>query len=401
MTTDAQQGRAGMRGATWKQLAAEGASVWLDGSVRPPAGSGGAAPGGPGRATAPRTAEQLVAGGWVTGLVLGPEALADSVVLPSQRALLRDLASLEVSPQGAVRRLSAHRAREACDLLGRVYEETGGRDGYVSVDLPVWSPADPAVLLAEARTLWWLVDRPNLLVRIPATEAGLAAIVGCLADGIGVDVAPLVTVESYRQVLEAFDEGLERARAAGRRLDRIAALTSFAVRKVDTEVDARLAVLPGANSAALRGRTGPALARVVYRLREEHLDRARWRSLAAAGARPHRLAWLACGAPPGPAADQAGAGAGGRYLGALLAEGVVHVLPPDLLAGLEEEVPLFGDMLSGRYVSAQRDLEGLVAAGVPLAEVTDELGVRYPADFARAWSRLLAATAAGLRPAEG
>ncbi|GGV32913.1 transaldolase 1 [Kitasatospora herbaricolor] len=385
-----------MRGATWKQLAAEGASVWLDGSVRPPAGPGGAAPGGPGRAPAPRSAEELVAGGWVTGLVLGPEALTDSVGSPSQRALLRDLASLEVTPQGAVRRLSAHRAREACDLLGRVYEETGGLDGYVSVDLPVWSPADPAVLLAEARTLWWLVDRPNLLVRIPATEAGLAAIVGCLADGIGVDVAPLVTVESYRRVLDAFDDGLERARAAGRRLDRIAALTSFAVRKVDTEVDARLAALPGTNSAALRGRTGPALARVVYRLREEHLDRARWRSLAAAGARPHRLAWLACGTPP-----EQPAGSGGRYLGALLAEGVVHVLPADLLAGLEEEVPLFGDMLSGRFVSAQRDLEGLVAAGVPLAEVTDELGVRYPADFARAWSRLLAATTAGLRPAEG
>ncbi|MCX5211512.1 hypothetical protein OG689_19845 [Kitasatospora sp. NBC_00240] len=399
MTTDTQQGRAGMRGATWKQLAAEGASVWLDGSVRPAAARpDGAAPGGTGRAPAPRTAEELVAGGWVTGLVLGPEALADSVDSPSQRALLRDLASLEVSPQGAVRRLSAHRAREACDLLGRVYEESGGQDGYVSVDLPVWSPADPAALLAEARTLWWLVDRPNLLVRIPATEAGLAAIVGCLADGIGVDVAPLLTVESYRRVLDAFDEGLERARAAGRRLDRIAALTSFAVRKVDAEVDARLAELPGATSAALRGRIGPALARVVYRLREEHLDRARWRSLAAAGARPHRLAWLACGTPPEP---QAGAGSGGRYLGALLAEGVVHVLPAELLAGLEEEVPLFGDMLSGRFVSAQRDLEGLVAAGVPLAEVTDELGTRYPADFARAWSRLLAATTAGLRPAQG
>src|SRR5262249_52983274 len=142
---------------------------------------------------------------------------------------------------------------------------------------------------------WWLVDRPNLYIKIPATLEGLPAITQALAEGISVNVTLIFSLERYGQVIEAFLEGLEKARAAGHDLSSIASVASFVVSRVDTEIDKRLDALGSAEATALKGRAGVANARLAYALYEDDFGGDRWRALEAAGARRQRPLWASTG----------------------------------------------------------------------------------------------------------
>jgi transaldolase len=152
-------------------------------------------------------------------------------------------------------------------------------------------PTTPQATVAEARFLWWLVDRPNLLVKIPAGRQGLPAIAACLAEGISINVTLIFSLSRYDAVMDAFLDGLERARQAGRDLSKVASVASLFVSRVDTEVDARLDKIGTAAAAALRGRAAIANARLAYHHYERTLTSPRWAVLQAAGARPQRPLW--------------------------------------------------------------------------------------------------------------
>ena len=195
----------------------------------------------------------------------------------------------------ALRELTAFDVRWACDVLRPVYDATGGVDGRVSIEVDPRIAHDTGRTVAEARALWWLVDRPNLFVKIPAVKQGLPAISACLAEGISINVTLIFSLARYAEVIEAFLAGLEAARAAGRDLSGIASVASFFVSRVDTEVDRRLDKIGTDRAAALRGKAAIANARLAYQ-RYEHAIVHRSGGSRWSGPGPGRSA--RCGPPP-------------------------------------------------------------------------------------------------------
>ena len=190
--------------------------------------------------------------------------------------------------------LAAADVRAACDLFRRVYDETRGLDGYVSLEVSPNVANDAEGTIREARRLWALVDRPNVMIKVPGTDAGCVALRQLVADGINVNVTLLFAVEAHERVIEAYLAGLETRAATGAPLSGIASVASFFVSRVDTEVDKRLdaRVAAGALSAqaatALKGTAAVANARLAYRLFGQRFSGPRWSALAARGARVQR-----------------------------------------------------------------------------------------------------------------
>jgi transaldolase len=209
------------------RLRAAGVSIWLDDLSRDRLISGSLA--------------VLARDKHVSGVTTNPTIFARSIIdSNAYTGQLRDLRVRQAAPDQALRELTTSDVRCACDVLRTVYDATEGVDGRVSIEVDPRFAYDPERTVAEARTLWWLVDRPNLFVKIPAVKQGLPAISGCLAEGISINVTLIFSLARYAEVIEAFLTGLEGARAAGRDLSGIASVASFFVSRVDTEVDRRL-----------------------------------------------------------------------------------------------------------------------------------------------------------------
>src|SRR5690606_33432253 len=200
----------------------------------------------------------------VVGVTTNPtifaKALADS---DQYNAQINELAIRGVTIEEAARMLTCYDVRWACDVMRPVYDETGGQDGRVSIEVDPRLAHDTDRTVAEAKALWWLVDRPNLFIKIPATEAGLPAITRTLAEGISVNVTLIFSLERYEAVMEAFLAGLEQAKANGHDLSTMASVGSFFVSRVDTEVDKRLEKL-GGDAKRLAGKAAIANARLAY-----------------------------------------------------------------------------------------------------------------------------------------
>ena len=190
--------------------------------------------------------------------------------------------------------------------------------------------------IAEARALWWLVDRPNLFIKIPATKAGVPAIAQTLAEGISVNVTLIFSLERYAEVIEAFLAGLERAQAAGHDLSRLGSVASFFVSRVDTEVDKRLDKIGSDEAKALRGKAAVANARLAYKLYEEKFDSDRWRALEAAGAKPQRPLWASTSTKD-PAYDDT------MYVVDLVAKGTVNTMPEATMHAIADHGVITGD----------------------------------------------------------
>ena len=261
-----------------QELAAAGVAVWLDDLSRPRIQSGSLA--------------RLVEYGDIVGIATNPTIFAKAIGAGSgYEEQLRDLALRGTAIGETLRLLTAWDVRAACDVLRPVFDRTDARDGRVSIEVDPRIAQDAERTTAEARGLWWLVDRPNLFIKIPATLAGLPAITACLAEGISVNVTLIFSVERYRAVLDAYMTGLERRAANGRSLEGIESVASFFVSRVDTEVDRRLgeAATRGngedfsADAARLRGQAAIANTHLAYELYTETLRSRRWQALAAVG----------------------------------------------------------------------------------------------------------------------
>ncbi|GAA5117595.1 transaldolase [Haloechinothrix salitolerans] len=351
-----------------ERLAGAGVAVWLDDLSRERLESG--------------TLAELVAERHVTGVTTNPtifqQAVASGVAYERQ---LADLASLNVPVGEAVRLVTAQDVRAACDVLRPVFAATSGADGVVSIEVDPGLAHDAARTVAEARLLWWLVDRPNLMIKIPATVECLPAITACLAEGISVNVTLIFSVERYQAVTEAFLDGMEQARAAGRRLDDINSVASFFVSRIDTEVDARLDTIATRQAHALRGHAAIANARLAYEHHERVLGTERWLRLAENGARPQRPLWASTGVKD-PAYDDT------RYVVDLVAPGTVNTMPEATLAAVADHGQVRGDRVRAHYDEARHVFKSLAAVGVDIDDVVSQLEREGVVKFQKSWTAL-------------
>jgi transaldolase len=299
------------------------------------------------------------------------------------------MARLGLSASEAVRLLTCRDVRTACDILRPVYESTAGQDGRVSIEVdPRWAH-DPDKSVAEAAMLQWMIDRPNVMIKIPATFAGLPAVTECIAKGSSVNVTLIFSCERYRQVLEAYLSGLERALSNGHDLSRIFSVASFFVSRIDSEVDQRLDSLGTGYPKDLRGRAAIANATLAYEIFEQTVDTDRWKRLARAGANPQRLLWASTGVKD-PEYDPT------RYVVDLVAPRTVNTMPESTLNAVAANGQVAGDRVTGGYARARNVMERLGSVGIGMGDVVDKLEREGVAKFQDSWTTLLADVASTL-----
>ncbi len=334
----------------------------------------------------------MVDGGEIVGITTNPTIFAKAIGAGSgYEDQLRDLALRGTAIGETLRLLTAWDVRAACDVLRPVYDRTAARDGRVSIEVDPRISGDADRTEAEARGLWWLVDRPNLFIKIPATLAGLPAITASLADGISVNVTLIFSLNRYRAVLDAFLTGLEQRKAAGSSLVGIESVASFFISRVDTEVDRRLgqmAAQAGGKDLAeeldrLRGQAALANARLAYEIYEQMLVSDRWKALAVAGARPQRLLWASTGVKDKAFSDT-------RYVTDLVAPDTVNTMPEATLLAVADHGEIPGDAVRGNYAAAHAIFETLSRVGLSIEEVADTLEQQGVASFAKSWDELIA-----------
>ncbi len=228
----------------------------------------------------------------VVGVTSNPTIFAHSLSAgDAYDGQLADLKTRGVSVEEASRDITTYDIRWACDVLRPAYDATNGLDGRVSLEVDPRLAKNTAATIAEARALWWMVDRPNLFIKIPATLEGLPAITQAISEGISVNVTLIFSLERHGAVIDAYMAGLEQALANGHDISQIRSVASFFVSRVDTEVDGRLDKLGTSEAKALRGKAAIANARLAYELFENKCAEERWRALAAQGANVQRPLW--------------------------------------------------------------------------------------------------------------
>ncbi|GHC50650.1 transaldolase 1 [Streptomyces violaceochromogenes] len=359
-----------------KRLSDEGVSIWLDDLSRRRIESGSLA--------------GLVATRNVVGVTTNPSifqaAIGSGVGYEEQ---LADLAVRGVAIDEAVRMMTTADVRSAADVLRPVYEASGGRDGRVSIEVDPRLAHDTAATVAEARQLAWLVDRPNVMIKIPATKAGLPAITEVTGAGISVNVTLIFSLERYREVMDAYLAGLEKARAAGLGLSAIHSVASFFVSRVDSEIDKRLTLLGSDEALALKGRAALANARLAYEAYEQAFEGERWQTLEGAGANRQRPLWASTGVKDPAYKDT-------LYVDELVAPGTVNTMPEATLNAVADHGDVRGDTVTGGYDRARADLAAVERLGIAYDEVVRQLEDEGVAKFEAAWQDLLDAVTKSL-----
>jgi transaldolase len=290
---------------------------------------------------------------------------------------LHALAVRKVSVEEALRTITASDVRDAADLLRPVHERQPG-DGRVSLEVAPDLAHETDATDAEAGHLWWLVDRPNLFIKIPATEAGLPAITEAIADGISVNVTLIFSLERYRAVTDAYLSGLEKRVANGGSVEGIASVASFFVSRVDTEIDKRLDKL-GAD-ASLKGKAGIANAQLAYQAYEEVFSSDRWRALEAKGAAPQRPLWASTGVKNPEYSDT-------MYISELIAPGTVNTMPEKTLMAYADHGTA-GTPIQKSYDDAAAVMKSVAEAGVDLDDVFRVLEEEGVQKFVDSWNEL-------------
>lgn len=349
-------------------LSAAGVAVWLDDLSRERLRTGNLL--------------DLVTHQHVVGVTTNPtifqKAMAEGPAYDEQVA---DLALRGIGDDEAARLLQTHDVRWACDVLRPAYDASGTVDGRVSIEVDPRLAHDTERTVAEAKALWWLVNRPNTFIKIPATVEGLPAITQTLAAGISVNVTLIFSLHRYDAVMNAVLAGLEQAKANGHDLSAIGSVASFFVSRVDTEVDKRLDNQNGPGHP-LRGTAAIANARLAYQHYEEVFSSDRWTALAAAGAHPQRPLWASTGTKDPAYSDT-------RYVVDLVASGTVNTMPEATLEAVADHGELKGDTVTTQYAEARQVLDDLKAAGIDYDDVVELLEVEGVKKFEDSWNELL------------
>ncbi|GGL76595.1 transaldolase [Glutamicibacter protophormiae] len=297
------------------------------------------------------------------------------------------------SVEDAITEITSDDVASACDLFKGIYEASNGFDGRVSIEVDPRLAHETAPTIAQAKALYERVDRENVLIKIPATVEGLEAISETIAEGISVNVTLIFSLERYREVINAYLIGLEKAHAKGLDLSKIHSVASFFVSRVDTEIDKRLDALGTEAAAAVRGQAGVANARLAYQVFEESFTSARYEVLANAGANVQRPLWASTGVKD-PAYPST------LYVTELAAPQTVNTMPEKTLDATAAEAQVRGNAIAGNYDAANRVLDKLAALGIDYNEVVDLLEVEGVKKFEDAWNELLQDMSVALKGAK-
>ncbi|MBE1878930.1 transaldolase [Myceligenerans pegani] len=357
-----------------KRLSEAGVAIWLDDLSRERLDTGNLA--------------ELIETRDVVGVTTNPTIFAGALSKgDAYAAALAELAGTDV--EAAVEKITTDDVRAAADVLRGVYDRSGTVDGRVSIEVDPRLARDTEATVAVAKRLWATVDRPNVMIKIPATVEGLPAITATLAEGISVNVTLIFSIERYRAVMDAFLAGLEAARENGHDLAPIGSVASFFVSRVDSEVDKRLEAVGSEEALALRGQAAIANARLAYAAYEEVFAGERWSALAAAGAHPQRPLWASTGVKNPDYRDT-------MYVDELVVDGVVNTMPEKTLDAFADHGIVLADTVTGTSGTAAATIAAIEAHGISMAEVTQLLEDEGVVKFEKSWDELLATTQAGL-----
>jgi transaldolase len=335
--------------------------------------------------------ERMIRDDGISGVTSNPAIFEKAIAQHAgYDAAIAELARRDLAAQKIYEELAVEDVCLAADLLRGVYETSGRRDGYVSLEVSPHLAYDAVATVAEAKRLWDRVARPNLMIKVPATRAGLPAIRQLIASGINVNATLLFGVARYREVAENHIAGLEERLANGGALDHVASVASFFLSRIDTLVDHFLdqdkRVQAGeSRGPALRGYTAIACARMAYQEYKVLVGNARWQALSAHGARTQRLLWASTSTKDPSYNDV-------MYVEALIGPETVNTLPPETLAAYRDH----GDPLLRleEHLDVTYALPGQLAAlGLDLDAVSDELERQGVQKFVEPYDKLLATLA--------
>ncbi|MEV5875031.1 transaldolase [Streptomyces sp. NPDC052101] len=367
-----------------KRLSEEGVAIWLDDLSRKRITSGNLA--------------ELIDQQHVVGVTTNPTIFQKAISGgDGYEQQVTDLAARKVTVEEAIRMITTADVRDAADILRPVFDATGGQDGRVSIEVDPRLAHHTKATVAEAKQLAWLVDRPNTLIKIPATKAGLPAITEVIGLGISVNVTLIFSLERYREVMAAYLAGLEKAKERGLDLSLIRSVASFFVSRVDSEIDKRLNGIGTDEAKALRGKAAVANARLAYEAYEEVFSSDRWNALENAGANKQRPLWASTGVKDPAYPDT-------LYVTELVAPNTVNTMPEATLEATEDHGEVTGDTVAGTYEQARADLDALEKLGISYDDVVQVLEDEGVEKFEASWNDLLKSTQAELErlaPSEG
>jgi transaldolase len=361
-------------------LAAAGVSIWLDDLSRERINSGGL--------------QKLIDDRNVVGVTTNPTIFANALSKgEAYDEQVRQLAAEGASVTDAVFEITTSDVAAASDIFAPVFEATDGLDGRVSIEVEPGLAHDAAGTIQEAAKLAAKVNKPNVLIKIPATIEGLEAITETIAAGISVNVTLIFSLERYRQVINAYLTGLEKARAAGIDLGGIQSVASFFVSRVDTEIDKRLTAIGTPEALALKSKAGVANAQLAYEVFEQSFASERALGLLAAGANKQRPLWASTGVKDPSLPDT-------LYVSQLVAPGVVNTMPEKTLEATFDHGVISGDTISGSYYAANKVLDAIDGQGISYAEVTELLEKEGVDKFVVSWNELLDSVSEALKAAK-
>ncbi|MEV4604165.1 transaldolase [Amycolatopsis sp. NPDC049253] len=350
------------------ELSAAGVSIWLDDLSRELLESGDLA--------------ALIADKHVVGITTNPTIFASALAHGDRyEPQLRKLAEAGSSVEDIVFALTTDDVRAACQVLRPVYDRTDGVDGRVSLEVDPGLAHDASATVDRARELWAAVAEPNLLIKIPATAEGLAAITAVIGDGISVNVTLVFSLDRYREVLDAYLTGLEKADLEGRDLTAIHSVASFFVSRVDTRVDALLDTIGTARAQAVKGKAALANARLANRIHEEVSASARWDRLSGTGAWLQRPLWASTGVKNPDYPDTV-------YVSELVIPGTVNTMPGSTLAAFADHGAVPATRVQDTYAAATDVFDELARLGIDYHDVVATLEREGVRKFTDSWDEL-------------
>ena len=362
------------------ELSAAGVSIWLDDLSRERIATGGL--------------QKLIAERNVVGVTTNPTIFAAALSKgEAYDAQVKELAAAGTSVEDAIFEITTDDVADASDIFHEVFEASNGVDGRVSIEVEPGLAHDAKATIETAKKLAAKVDKPNVLIKIPATVEGLEAITETIAAGISVNVTLIFSLERYRQVIDAYLTGLEKAKAAGIDLSGIQSVASFFVSRVDTEVDKRLTAIDTDEAHALKSKAGVANARLAYELYEQEFATDRAKALVAAGANEQRPLWASTGVKDPSLPDT-------LYVTELVAPNTVNTMPEKTLEATFDHGQIAGDTVTGNYADAKAVLDALAGLGISYDDVTATLEREGVDKFNVSWGELVETVSNALEAAK-
>jgi transaldolase len=350
-----------------QEIAAAGTSIWLDDLSRAKITSADA-----------HALPARIKNSGVVGVTTNPSIFSAAISGAAEYAA--DIAILKnASVDDVVKRLTTDDVRQACDLFTSIYASSNGVDGRVSIEVDPRLAHDTEGTISAGKELWAIIDRPNLMIKVPATLEGLPAITALIAAGISVNVTLIFSVKRHGQVIEAYIKGIEQCEEPSK----VHSVASFFISRIDSSVDALLKKNGSPEATALLGKAAIANAHLAYQLFEEKFASERWSALAKKGAHKQRPLWASTGVKDPTYPDT-------RYVIELIAPDTVNTMPQSTLDAVIDHGVVRGNTISAHYAEAVEVLKALSGIGISLDQVTTELEIDGVKKFAQAWEELLA-----------